>query len=63
MEDGEDSLSLKIFLICKPKYIFGKILMVLQMVYVETLHMMFRVGAPLTGSRLLMSKMQKKGFP
>lgn len=38
LEDGEDSLSLKIFWICKPKYIFGKILTIPQMVCVDTVH-------------------------
>lgn len=63
VEDGEDSLSLKIIWICKPKYIFGKILMILQMVYVETLHMILRGWSPSYGFKVTHEQNAEKGVP
>lgn len=38
VEEGEDSLSLKIILICKPKYIFGKIFITADGLCRDTAH-------------------------
>lgn len=51
LEDGEDSLSLKKLRICKPKYIFCKIPITLQSVYVKTLHTILSGLEPILGSR------------
>lgn len=63
LEDGEDSLSLKKFWICKPKYIFGKILTILQLVYVETLHMMLRAWSPSYTFKVTHKQNAEKGVP
>lgn len=46
VENGEDSLSLKIFEFANQNIFFGKILSILQMVFVETLHMILRGWRP-----------------
>lgn len=63
LEDGEDSLSLKKFWICKPKYIFGKILTILQLVYAETLHMILRGWSPSYRFKVTHEQNAEKGVP
>lgn len=57
------SLSLKKFWICKPKYIFGKILMTLQLVYAETLHMILRGWSPSYRFKVTHEQNAEKGVP
>lgn len=63
LEDGEDSLNLKKIWICKPKYIFGKILTILQLVYVETLHMILRGWSPSYRFKVTHEQNAEKGVP
>lgn len=63
LEDGEDSLSLKKFWICKPKYIFGKILTILQLVYAETPHMILRAWSPSYRFKVTHEQNAEKGVP